>query len=48
MSDAAGRTRISMKVAADGNPKLDFLDENGKVVQSLPQNATNKNVSEKR
>lgn len=42
MSDAAGRTRISMKVAADGNPKLEFLDETGKVIYSLPEISANK------
>jgi hypothetical protein len=34
--DAAGRARIKMIVTADGTPKLDFLDANGKVVYSLP------------
>ncbi|MGI9037191.1 MAG: hypothetical protein ACR2GD_14280, partial [Pyrinomonadaceae bacterium] len=32
MSDAKGRPRIQMSVAADGNPKLNFLDETGKVI----------------
>lgn len=36
MSDIKGKPRISMSVAADGNPKLDFLDETGKVIFSLP------------
>lgn len=48
MSDAAGRTRISMTVAANGTPKLDFLDETGKVIYSLPEiSANKKNNSEK-
>ena len=36
LSDAKGKTRIRMQVAADGTPKLEFLDENGKVIYSLP------------
>jgi hypothetical protein len=35
--DAAGKARIKMLVAADGTPKLDFLDATGKVTYSLPQ-----------
>ena len=37
--DAKGKARIKMSVSADGNPKLDFLDENGKITYSLPDNA---------
>lgn len=37
MADIKGRARIKMSVAADGNPKLDFLDEAGKVIYSLPE-----------
>lgn len=37
MKDASGKVRIEMKVEATGNPKLDFIDENGKVVYSLPE-----------
>lgn len=37
MSDAKGRMRLELSVAPDGNPKLNFLDENGKVVYSLPE-----------
>jgi hypothetical protein len=36
LSDAKGKTRIRMQVAADGTSKLEFLDENGKVIYSLP------------
>ncbi|HEV7643092.1 MAG TPA: hypothetical protein VGO50_04050 [Pyrinomonadaceae bacterium] len=36
LKDAKGRARIVISVAADGNAKLNFLDENGKVVYSLP------------
>ena len=37
MSDIKGRARIRMLVAADGTPKLDFLDQTGKVIYSLPE-----------
>ena len=37
--DAAGRPRIKMVVAADGVPKLDFLDATGKSIYSLPKDA---------
>jgi len=37
MSDIKGKPRITMMVAADGTPKLDFLDEAGKVIYSLPE-----------
>lgn len=39
MSDIKGKTRIEISVAANGNPKLNFLDENGKVIYSLPEDA---------
>lgn len=39
MSDAKGKPRINMSVAADGKAKLEFLDENGKVLYSLPEDA---------
>lgn len=42
MSDAKGKTRINMSLAADGNPKLEFLDETGKVIYSLPENTAGK------
>ena len=42
MSDAKGKTRIKMSVAADGNPKLDFLDETGKIFYSLPEKTRDK------
>jgi hypothetical protein len=42
--DAAGKARIRMVVAADGTPRLDFLDAAGKVIYSLPNDAVrNKN-----
>lgn len=34
--DAAGKPRIKMLVSAEGTPKLDFLDSNGMVTYSLP------------
>jgi hypothetical protein len=37
LSDAKGKTRIRMTVTADGVPRLDFLDENGKTIHSLPE-----------
>jgi hypothetical protein len=37
MKDTEGRDRIVMKVLADGAPVLQFLDENGKVVEELPR-----------
>jgi hypothetical protein len=37
MSDLKGKPRIRMTVTADGTPRLDFLDESGKVIYSLPE-----------
>lgn len=42
MCDIKGKTRIRMEVSPDGTPKLDFLDETGKVIYSLPQDANAK------
>ena len=39
--DAGGKARIKMSVGAEGNPKLDFLDADGKTIYSLPQDAKN-------
>ena len=36
MSDVQGRPRIRLKVAPDGTPKLEFLDEAAKVIYSVP------------
>lgn len=36
LSDANGRERIQISVAADGTPKIQFLDDKGQVVYSLP------------
>ncbi|HVF55553.1 MAG TPA: hypothetical protein VM934_05335 [Pyrinomonadaceae bacterium] len=35
--DASGKLRLRMEVSADGVPKLEFLDANGKVIQTLPE-----------
>ena len=37
MYDIKGKQRIRMQVPKDGTPKLEFLDEAGKVVYSLPE-----------
>ena len=36
LSDPQGRARIKLSVDAKGSPKLDFLDEAGKVTYSVP------------
>ncbi|MFZ1700621.1 MAG: hypothetical protein WBO10_04925 [Pyrinomonadaceae bacterium] len=36
LRDAKGNPRIKISVAADGNPRMDFLDETGKAIQSFP------------
>jgi hypothetical protein len=36
MKDARGKVRIELKVEANGNPMLRFLDEAGSVIYSLP------------
>lgn len=36
LADARGRPRIRISVAADGNPRIAFLDEAGKVTHTLP------------
>ena len=37
LKDAKGRSRIEISVQADGNPKINFLYENGKVLYGLPE-----------
>jgi hypothetical protein len=37
MSDIKGKPRIKMMVTEAGTPRLDFLDEQGKVIYSLPE-----------
>ena len=39
MADDKGRPRIMMLVSPEGEPSLEFMDENGDVIQSLPQSA---------
>lgn len=39
LSDPKGRVRINLSVDAAGVPKLEFLDETGKVTHSLPQDS---------
>lgn len=39
LNDAKGKTRIEISVEPNGTPKLNFLDENGKVIYSLPEDA---------
>jgi len=36
LADAKGKTRLEISVDEAGTPKINFLDENGKVVYSLP------------
>ena len=37
LSDARGKPRLIISVDATGDPKLDFLDETGKVIYTLPE-----------
>lgn len=37
LSDGAGKPRLTLTVDADGNPRIEFLDEQGKVVSRLPK-----------
>ena len=39
LADAKGKPRIKLSVDATGAPKLEFLDETGKVTYSLPQDS---------
>lgn len=36
MSDSKGRERIRLSIGADDVPRMEFLDENGQVIYSLP------------
>lgn len=42
LNDAKGKTRVKLSVDASGAPKLEFLDETGKVTYSLPATASPK------
>lgn len=37
LSDANGKPRLKLTVDATGNPRIEFLDENGRIFQRLPQ-----------
>lgn len=37
LADAAGKPRLTLTVDASGNPRIEFLDENGKIVERIPQ-----------
>jgi hypothetical protein len=37
LADAAGKPRLTLTVDADGNPRIEFLDEQGKVLTRLPK-----------
>ena len=37
LSDAQGRPRLTLMVDATGNPRIEFLDETGKVVARIPE-----------
>lgn len=39
LKDAKGNVRIELKVDANGDSKLNFLDDSGKVIYSLPKDA---------
>jgi hypothetical protein len=36
LSDAAGKPRLTLTVDADGHPRIEFLDDQGRVVSRLP------------
>jgi hypothetical protein len=42
LSDTKGKPRLKLSVDASGAPKLEFLDDAGKVIYSLPQIAADK------
>jgi hypothetical protein len=37
LSDAKGKPRLTLTVDASGNPRIEFLDETGKVVARIPE-----------
>lgn len=42
LKDAKGNLRMELKVEAEGNAKINFLDESGKVIYSLPPSSGKK------
>lgn len=40
LADAKGRAKIMMTVTPEGQPSLDFMDDEGKVIMHLPQSGT--------
>ena len=37
LADADGKPRLTLTVDAAGNPRIEFLDKQGKVVARMPQ-----------
>ena len=37
LRDANGKARLTLTVDPEGNPRIEFLDAEGKVVSRLPQ-----------
>ena len=37
LADAAGKPRLTLTVDASGNPRIEFLDANGKIVDRIPK-----------
>jgi hypothetical protein len=37
LADANGKPRLTLTVDANGSPRIEFLDENGKIVDRMPQ-----------
>jgi hypothetical protein len=37
LADASGKPRLTLTVDASGNPRIEFLDENGKIIERIPQ-----------
>jgi hypothetical protein len=37
LADANGKPRLTLTVDATGSPRIEFLDENGKIVDRMPQ-----------
>ena len=37
LADANGKPQLTLTVDATGSPRIEFLDENGKIVDRIPQ-----------